>query len=88
MINQISLSQLVSDGPSLFLFFPFICSLARSAQYFACADPLSQMFTVIVLGYLQPPHCSIHFSVQKNNQKTAKRLAAESEEPLTVNIGV
>lgn len=46
------------------------------------------MFTVIVLGYLQPPHCSIHFSVQKNNNETAERLAAESEETLTVNIGL
>lgn len=57
-------------------------------QHFGRADPLSQMFTVIVLGYLQPPHCSIHFSVQKNNKETAGRLAAESGETLTVNIGL
>lgn len=53
---------------------------------FGSPDPLSEMFTVIVLGYLQQAHCSIHFLVLKNNKQTAKRIAAKSGNPVTVGV--
>lgn len=61
-------------------------ALWHSWHYFGSPDPLFQMFTVIVLGYLQQAHCSIHFLVQKNNKETAKRMAAKSGKTLTVTV--
>lgn len=62
----------------------FFCSLTLLALDFGSPDPLFEMFTVIVLGYLQQAHCSIHFLVLKNNKQTAKRMTAKSGKTVTV----
>lgn len=72
-----------------FIKWPNVCFLALWHRWHrsGCADPLSEMFTVIVLGYLQQAHCPIHFLVQKNNKQTAKPMAAKSGKRLTVTVG-
>lgn len=72
-----------------FIKWPNVCFLALWHRWHrsGSADPLSEMFTVIVLGYLQQAHCPIHFLVQKNNKQTAKRIAAKSGKRLTVTVG-
>lgn len=92
-ITQLSLvlSSVLISSLILFLSFikwPNVCFFAlwHCWHYFGSPDPLCEMFTVIVLGYLQQAHCSIHFLVQQNNKQTAKRMAAKSGKLLTVTV--
>lgn len=74
---------LLSNGQtSVFFFF----ALWHCWHCFGSPDPLCEMFTVIVVGYLQQAHCPIHFLVQKNNKQTAKWMAAKSGKLLTVTV--
>lgn len=52
--------SLLSNGQTSGVFF--------SLTLFSSPDPLYVMLTVIVLGYLQQAHCSIHSLVQRNNK--------------------
>lgn len=67
-----------------FIKWPSVCFLLFDTFGTGRPDPLFQMFTVIVMGYLQQAHCSIHFPVLENNKQTAKRMAAKSGKTETV----